>query len=962
MSRERSTGPSRTSVAPVAMLVALIMLSSFTYFPTLRVVQGSISPTQVVPIQSLTLTEWDVPTTGAGPSGMGIDSSGNIWITENSTSKIARFDPANDNFTEWNIPTSNSEPRNIFVSQVSVSGTSVTQVFFTEYGSDKIARFDSSSNNFTEWQLDAGSKPVGIYVDENSDIWFTESGRDIIGRLTPSTNNLTEWILPGATSVPGAPVLKPWGIYVQTVPRTGYTNRFVWFTETANNTIGRLEANSHRLTYWYLSRLLIGSYGPMDITMGTVNGLPVAVFTNIDSNRVSILGNDTGGGSLYRESVIPTGSAKPSGVVFDSSRSAFWFAENNAGKIANVNSTSTFIGQLLSATYCSITPTTGSPECDLPANMVSHIASVSGEQHVSGTFQIQNSALTSTIGINQGPSSGVTEYLLPNASSGPTSLSLGPGGDVWFTLSSSSRMGRLSTPYVFQVSASPNTRSVTQGQNATFTVQTDLISGSPLPVQLTLLNAPSNVGVQFNPQSVNPSFNSTLTIVTTTSTPTGTFNMSIQAASGGQNQFSSIILNVQLYQPPPPPPPAPFNYTVTITSTQTATITQGQSASFDVAVTLTGGTPQTVNLTATELPADTNYLFTVTSGLPSFTSTLQVQTNLNTPPGSYPITISAVFPGSEPHHPAQEPLLVITELPRDFTLTTPATDVMLTQGSRSDIPLTITSTGPFNSNVELAGTFDPTAPEITVTFSPSSVIPQPDGGTVQTTMEIVAQMNAAGTYLLTVTATSTNPTRNHQIMISVQVSPCLIATATFGSELAPEVQFLRHFRDQQITHTFAGSNFMSVFNTVYYSFSPAVAQYEYSHATLRGAVRVLLYPLMGVLHLASSSYTVVEFQPELAALTAGLVAGSLIGLVYLTLPAFSVLWLSRKRIDARTKRRAASLIMTSLAALIIGFIVSEAFALPVLMMLVSSALVLTAVSAGSILPALEIVERFRRRA
>jgi hypothetical protein len=305
---------------------------------------------------------------------------------------------------------------------------------------------------------------------------------------------------------------------------------------------------------------------------------------------------------------------------------------------------------------------------------------------------------------------------------------------------------------------------------------------------------------------------------------------------------------------------------------------------------------------------------------------------------------------------------VITEVPRDFSLTAPVSEVILAQGSRTDITLTATSIGPFNSNIAFSGAFSPSTPGLTASFSPSSVIPQPNGGTEHTNLEIVAEMNTAGTYLLTITGTSANPSRTHQITLSVRVSPCLIATATFGSELAPEVQFLRDFRDQQITNTFAGSNFMNVFNAWYYSFSPAVAQYEYSHATVRTIAKTALYPLIGALHLASSTYTVVAFQPELAALAAGLVAGSLIGLAYLTLPMFSILWVSRNRIDARSKGRAARWMASTLVALIVGFIVSEIFALSVVMMFVSGGLVLTALGAGSILPALGIVEYFRKKA
>ena len=52
---------------------------------------------------------------------------------------------------------------------------------------------------------------------------------------------------------------------------------------------------------------------------------------------------------------------------------------------------------------------------------------------------------------------------------------------------------------------------------------------------------------------------------------------------------------------------------------------------------------------------------------------------------------------------------------------------------------------------------------------------------------------------------------------------CLIATATYGSELAPQVQQLRELRDNSLLHTESGKSFMSSFNDFYYSFSPTIA-------------------------------------------------------------------------------------------------------------------------------------------
>ena len=49
---------------------------------------------------------------------------------------------------------------------------------------------------------------------------------------------------------------------------------------------------------------------------------------------------------------------------------------------------------------------------------------------------------------------------------------------------------------------------------------------------------------------------------------------------------------------------------------------------------------------------------------------------------------------------------------------------------------------------------------------------------------------------------------------------CLIATATFGTELSHQVQILRELRDTKLLKTETGSAFIEGFNGVYYSFSP----------------------------------------------------------------------------------------------------------------------------------------------
>ena len=73
---------------------------------------------------------------------------------------------------------------------------------------------------------------------------------------------------------------------------------------------------------------------------------------------------------------------------------------------------------------------------------------------------------------------------------------------------------------------------------------------------------------------------------------------------------------------------------------------------------------------------------------------------------------------------------------------------------------------------------------------------------------------------------------------------CLISTATFGSELAPQVQMLREIRDNKLLSTESGSTFMAGFNTLYYSFSPTIADLERQSPIFREVVQIAITPLI----------------------------------------------------------------------------------------------------------------------
>jgi DNA-binding beta-propeller fold protein YncE len=82
---------------------------------------------------------------------------------------------------------------------------------------------------------------------------------------------------------------------------------------------------------------------------------------------------------------------------------------------------------------------------------------------------------------------------------------------------------------------------------------------------------------------------------------------------------------------------------------------------------------------------------------------------------------------------------------------------------------------------------------------------------------------------------------------------CLIATATYGSELAPQVQQLRELRDNQLLQTESGAAFMGTFNDIYYSFSPIIADYERENPYFKEAVKIAITPMISSLSLMENA-------------------------------------------------------------------------------------------------------------
>jgi len=117
---------------------------------------------------------------------------------------------------------------------------------------------------------------------------------------------------------------------------------------------------------------------------------------------------------------------------------------------------------------------------------------------------------------------------------------------------------------------------------------------------------------------------------------------------------------------------------------------------------------------------------------------------------------------------------------------------------------------------------------------------------------------------------------------------CLIATATYGSELAPQVQQLRELRENTLLNTESGTSFMNTFNDIYYTFSPTIADYERENPYFKEAVKLAITPMISSLSLmenANSESEVLGLGLSVIMLNIGM---------YLGVPAIVVIGIRKK--------------------------------------------------------------------
>jgi virginiamycin B lyase len=306
--------------------------------------------------------------------------------------------------TEYHTPGNCSSPNGVTVEALG-------RVWFVEQNTSNLAVFSPASQNFTEYRLPV-IDPITWSLTSTADgnLWMTDANSSAIIRFDPGSSNFTQYKL-SPDSFPLQIIRGPDGA--------------VWFSELYGHRIGRIQPDNELITEYPTPNKDAAPSGIAFDLNGTL-WISMVSFNASVPNTLATL--DPGKGT-YHYYQMPTSIAQPEGIAVDRSGKV-WFAEHGPSALGRFDPATGGLIEIATSRR-SGAPTT------LPYWLVEDAAGNIwfNEHYANRMARLDPLKLT------------LTEYDVPsrvplygNVSNALT-IAIGPGGNLWFTELSTSRLG-----------------------------------------------------------------------------------------------------------------------------------------------------------------------------------------------------------------------------------------------------------------------------------------------------------------------------------------------------------------------------------------------------------------------------------------------------------------------------------------------------------------------------------------
>ena len=303
------------------------------------------------------LTQWGSYGTGNGQFfsayGIAVDRSNNVYVSD-LNNRVEKFDSGGNYLTQWgSFGSGNGQ----FSSPWGIAVDSSNNVYVADLQNNRVEKFDGNGNYLTQWgSLGSGNgqfnNPAGVAVDSSNNVYVTDTGNNRVDKFTSNGNYLAQW---GSLGSGNGQFSFPTGLAVD-------SNNNVYVADNGKSRIEKFDSSGSYLTQWGGSG---GSgngqfYNPYGIAVdSTGNFIYVA---DLGNNRVQVF--------VYNANILPpiftqqpTNQTVLAGIaginvtfsasVVGTAPFAYQWMSNNVALPNETNSTFTLINVTLSdaATY-----------------------------------------------------------------------------------------------------------------------------------------------------------------------------------------------------------------------------------------------------------------------------------------------------------------------------------------------------------------------------------------------------------------------------------------------------------------------------------------------------------------------------------------------------------------------------------------------------------------------------------
>jgi DNA-binding beta-propeller fold protein YncE len=261
---------------------------------------------------------------GFSPSFVALDSSNNVYVTDDNGNRVVKFTVGGTYLTQWgSFGSSNSQ----FSYPYGIAVDSSNNVYVADFDNNRVEKFDYLGNYLTQWgSYGSGNGqfygPLGIAVDSHDDVFVSDNHNARIEKFNRNENYFEQW---GSFGSGNGQFGYPQGVAVD-------SNDNIYLVDNYNNRVEKFDNLGNYLTQWGGYGSGNGQFnGPLGITVDSSNNVYVA-----DSGNSRIEKFTSQGSYLAQWGSYGSGNSQfsgPNGVAVDSSGNYVYVTDFNNQRI-----------------------------------------------------------------------------------------------------------------------------------------------------------------------------------------------------------------------------------------------------------------------------------------------------------------------------------------------------------------------------------------------------------------------------------------------------------------------------------------------------------------------------------------------------------------------------------------------------------------------------------------------------